>query len=513
MVFSSLEFIFIFLPVFMIAYAAARKEHRILVVFGGSVAAAIVIFHKFGYTKPHHVLLFLLAVFFLFKEANSASQVEYRNLVIFTGSVVFYSFGVREPVYIMLFLLTVLLNFIVGQFIEQSHYLKKLWLTFGILFNFWWLIFFKYWTFGTENINHFFHQSFTVKNIILPIGISFYTFQNVSYIIDVYRGKAKAEKNLINYGAYITMFPQLIAGPIVTYDHVSKELKSRIHTIQKVEDGLKTFTIGLGYKVLIANQIGGLWSDISAIGYESISSPLAWMGIFAYSFQLYFDFCGYSLMAIGLGRIMGFELPKNFDHPYLSLTMTDFWRRWHMTLGSWFRENIYIPLGGNRKGAKRMVFNTFVVWLFTGLWHGASWNFVLWGLVLFLIIMSEKYWTGKVLNRIKPLGHAYMILIIPVTWLLFAITDFHQLGIYFKRLLPFIPQKTFAVNDGDYVEYWAKYWKYFAAGLLFSTRIPEALYKKMKNSVITAAALIIVFWAAVYCMYRGLDDPFMYFRF
>lgn len=463
MVFSSLEFIFIFLPLFMIAYGAARRE--------------------------------------------------YKNLVIFAGSVIFYSLGVKKPVYIFLFLLTTLLNFIVAQFIENSRHAKKAWLFFGVAFNFWWLIFFKYWSFGTENINAVLHTGFTVKDIILPIGISFYTFQNVSYIADVCRGRAKAEKSLINYGAYISMFPQLIAGPIVTYDHVARELKSRRHTISKVEDGLKTFTIGLGYKVLIANQIGGLWSDISMIGYESISSRLAWLGIFAYSFQLYFDFCGYSLMAIGLGKIMGFNLPRNFDHPYLSLTMTEFWRRWHMTLGTWFREYIYIPLGGNRRGKAAQLRNTFIVWLFTGLWHGASWNFILWGLVLFAIIMTEKNWTGKVLNRIKPLGHAYMILIIPLTWLIFAITDFHELGVYFRRLIPFLPQKTFAIMDKDYVVYWEKYWKYFAAALIFSTRLPEKLYKRMKNSPFTVLVLLAVFWASVYCMYMGLDDPFMYFRF
>ncbi|MBP5578788.1 MAG: MBOAT family protein [Ruminococcus sp.] len=492
---------------------APEKRYRCDVVLVASAITGYVLFHDHGLFKPIPVLLFLIAVAFLLIQAANTTRIEYQNLVIFTGSVLFYSFGVKKPVYIMLFLLTVLLNFIVAQFIEESRYLKKLWLFFGIVFNFWWLIFFKYWTFGTENINHFFHQSFTLKDIILPIGISFYTFQNVSYIVDIYRGKAKAEKNLINYGAYITMFPQLIAGPIVTFDHVAKELKSRTHTMQQVDDGLKTFTIGLGYKVLIANQIGGLWSDISMIGYESISSGLAWLGIFAYSFQLYFDFCGYSLMAIGLGKVMGFELPRNFDHPYMSLTMTEFWRRWHMTLGSWFKDYIYIPLGGNRKGNGRMVFNMLIVWLFTGLWHGASWNFVLWGLVLFIIIMTEKFWTGKTLNRIKPLGHLYMLIIIPVTWLLFAITDFHELGIYFKRLIPFLPQKTYAVMDKDYVQYWAKYWKYFAAGLFFSTRIPEAVYKKIKNSIITAVLLILVFCAAVYCMYRGLDDPFMYFRF
>ncbi len=563
MVFSSLEFIFIFLPVFMIAYSASEKKYRnpvllisavivgivmfpimrlfaplpiliylasviwilyesctasekrfrCVVLIFGSAAAAFFLFHTLGYTKPLHIILYLLTVAILFRQVLISSRIEYQNLVIFTGSVVFYSFGVKKPVYILLFLLTVLLNFIVGQFIEHSKHTKKLWLLFGVLFNFWWLIFFKYWTFGTENINAIFHQSLTVKDIILPIGISFYTFQNVSYIADVYRGKAKAEKKLVNYGAYITMFPQLIAGPIVTYDHVAKELKKRRHSLHKVEDGLKTFTIGLGYKVLIANQIGGLWSDISTIGYESISSRLAWLGIFAYSFQLYFDFCGYSLMAIGLGKIMGFNLPRNFDHPYLSLTMTEFWRRWHMTLGTWFKEYIYIPLGGNRKGAAATIRNTFIVWLFTGLWHGASWNFILWGLVLFAIIMTEKNWTGKVLNKIKPLGHAYMFLVIPLTWLIFAITDFHELGIYFRRLLPFLPQKTYAILDKDYAKYWGMYWKYFLAGFIFSTTLPQKVYRKMKNSPFTAIVLLAVFWASVYCMYKGLDDPFMYFRF
>lgn len=463
MVFSSLEFIFIFLPVFLLVYAAVPKK--------------------------------------------------LKNTVILLGSVIFYSLGVKKPVYIVLFILTTMLNYIVGQFIEDFPKYKKPWLIFGIAFNFWWLIFFKYWTFGTENLNALLGTSFTLKDIILPIGISFYTFQNVSYIIDVYRRQTRAERSIINYGAYISMFPQLIAGPIVTYNTVAKQLRNRTHNIRKVEDGLKTFTIGLGYKVLIANQIGGLWSDISMIGFESISSPLAWMGIFAYSFQLYFDFCGYSLMAIGLGKIMGFDLPKNFDYPYMSLTMTEFWRRWHMTLGTWFKDYIYIPLGGNRKGKAAQIRNTFVVWLFTGLWHGASWNFVIWGLVLFAVIMSEKFWTGKFLNKHKAAGHLYMMLIIPVTWLIFAVTDFHELGIYFKRLLPFLPQKTYAVLDKDYVKYLGIYKTYFIAGILFSTRLPKKIYDKIKNSFVGVILLLAVFWASVYCMYKGLNDPFLYFRF
>lgn len=463
MVFSSLEFIFIFLPAFFIVYAVSKPK--------------------------------------------------YKNTVIFAGSVIFYSLGVKKFVYIALFLLTLLFNFIVAQFIENNRRTSRLWLTFGIIFNFWWLIFFKYWGFGTENLNAVFHGNLTVKNIILPIGISFYTFQNVSYIIDVYRKKAHAERNLINYGTYISMFPQLIAGPIVTYESVAAQLRKRSHSVKKVEDGLKTFTIGLGYKVLLANQISGLWSDISMIGYESISAKLAWMGIIAYSFQLYFDFCGYSLMAVGLGRIMGFELPKNFDYPYASVTMTEFWRKWHITLGSWFREYIYIPLGGNRKGKTAMIRNTFVVWLFTGLWHGASWNFVVWGLVLFGILMIEKNYIGNFMNRHKIVGHAYMILIIPLTWLLFAVTDFSQLGAYFSRLVDFSGKNGISVLKGDYVKYWDIYKKYFIAGIIFSTKLPEIIYKKIKGSVFCAMLLLTIFWASVYCMYKGMNDPFMYFRF
>ena len=236
-------------------------------------------------------------------------------------------------------------------------------------------------------------------------------------------------------------------------------------------------------------------------------------GIFAYSFQLYFDFCGYSLMAIGLGKLMGFDLPKNFDHPYTSLTMTEFWRRWHITLGSWFREYVYIPLGGNRKGSGRLVFNSFVVWLFTGIWHGASWNFIIWGLVLFAVIMSEKFWTGKFFNEHKAAGHIYMILLIPLTWLIFSITDLHQLGIYFKRLLPFIPQQTYAIAENDWLNHLIQYKTYFIAGILFSTKLPQKLYEKYKDTIVCSILLLAVFWAAVYCMYKGLNDPFMYFRF
>ena len=464
MVFSSLEFLFIFLPAFMLVYGLVPKK--------------------------------------------------YKNATIFAGSVIFYSVGaISRPVYILLFLLTILFNFIIGEFIYNFRKASKLWLTVGIVFNFWWLIFFKYTGFLFENINALFHAHLPVKDIILPIGISFYTFQSVSYLIDVYRRRARAESNFISYGAYISMFPQLIAGPIVKFRIVSRMLRHRRHTAAMIEEGLKTFTIGLGFKVLIANQIGGLWSDIGNIGFHSISAPLAWMGIIAYSFQLYFDFCGYSYMAIGLGKIMGFELPKNFDHPYMSLTMGEFWRRWHMTLGMWFREYIYIPLGGSRCGKLKTIRNYFIVWAFTGLWHGASWNFIIWGMVLFALIMLERFVIGKYLERFKVLGHLYMLFVIPLTWLVFAVTDISQLGVYFCRLLPFIPQQAYPVLEHDYLKYLGIYWKFFLAGAVFSTDLPERIYKKIKDTIAIKLVLLAVFWLSVYCIYKGMNDPFMYFRF
>lgn len=465
MVFSSLEFVFIFLPVCMIAYGLV--------------------------------------------------QYKYKNTVIFLGSLIFYAFGVAsKPIYILLFVITILFNFIIGQFIEAFRRSRRLWLTLGLVFNFIWLLFFKYTGFFFENLNALFSGlALPLKEIILPIGISFYTFQNVSYIVDVYRQKTAAEKNFINYGAYISMFPQLIAGPIVTYGTVAKQLRERSHSMKKVNDGLKIFTIGLGSKVLIANQIGGLWSDISAIGFESISTKLAWMGVFAYSFQIYFDFCGYSLMAIGLGRIMGFELPKNFDHPYTSITMTDFWRRWHITLGSWFREYVYIPLGGNRHGTAATVRNLLVVWLLTGFWHGASWNFVLWGFLLFVILVIEKFKIGGFLNKYKLVGHLYMIFLIPLMWLVFAVTDFSQLGVYFSRIFPMFSSKTAVVFKEDYIKYWGIYRNFFIAGVIFSTKLPQIIYNKIKNTVLEVIVLLLIFWASVYCMYKGMNDPFLYFRF
>ena len=284
-----------------------------------------------------------------------------RNAVLLIASLLFYAFG--EPVYVLLLLLSSVSNWALSLCIERRRGTRtaKLALAVSVLLNLGLLGFFKYADFFLTTVNGLFGLSLPLTGVRLPLGISFYTFQIISYLVDVYRRETKAEKSLISLGTYLCMFPQLIAGPIDNYHLIQEQLHKRKHSMVKVESGLKVFALGLAYKVLLANRVGHLWTEVTAIGYESISTPLAWMSIVAYSLQLYFDFYGYSLMAIGLGRMMGFDFPQNFNNPYMAVSMTDFWRRWHMTLGGWFREYVYIPLGGNRGGFAKTVRNMFVV--------------------------------------------------------------------------------------------------------------------------------------------------------
>ncbi|RGF58996.1 MBOAT family protein [Roseburia sp. AF34-16] len=463
-------------------------------------------------------IMYFMPVFFLVYYILPAS---YKNAWLFLASLGFYYYGVRgNPGYLLLMIMSVVVNFVAGKLIaaQKTKRARKAWLVVGVVYDLGWLILFKYLGFLIENLNALFgamHVKVQLEtwNLILPIGISFYTFQIISYLVDVYRRETKAEKSLISLGTYLCMFPQLIAGPIVNYHLIQEQLHKRKHSMEKVESGLKVFALGLAYKVLLANRVGHLWTEVTAIGYESISTPLAWMSIVAYSLQLYFDFYGYSLMAIGLGRMMGFDFPQNFNNPYMAVSMTDFWRRWHMTLGGWFREYVYIPLGGNRGGFAKTVRNMFVVWLLTGLWHGASWNFVLWGLLLFVLLFVEKAGLGKVLERHKALGHIYMILWIPLSWLVFVITDLSQLGIYLQKLFPFFGSTGTVLFQGDYLKYGKTYGIYLVLGILFATGVQEKLLKKNKNRLWVILLLLALFWASVYCMYLGMDDPFLYFRF
>lgn len=460
-------------------------------------------------------LLYFFPAFFLlyFITPNS-----WRNLVIFIGSSIFYFYGVIEnPAYILLILMSVVVNFLISQKLDKRHHqsVRKRWIYIGTFYNFGVLFVFKYLDFVTENLNRIVKWTdsgieLPYADLVLPIGISFYTFQISSYLFDVYRKKIPVERSMLKLGTYLCMFPQLIAGPIITYSQIKEELTERKHSFSNWENGIREFTIGLALKVLIANRVGGLWSQINAIGYESISTPLAWLGIFAFSFQIYFDFYGYSLMAKGLGEIMGFHFPDNFRNPYLACSMTEFFRRWHITLGSWFREYVYIPLGGNRKHHYR---NLCIVWFLTGLWHGAEWNYILWGLFCFLLIALEKAGMGKVWNRYPVLGHMYMLLMIPLSWLLFAVTDIGQIGVYLSRLFPFFGSMGSVVYAGDFVKYLNTYAVPLVAALFCCSGIPRKIYEARKNSFWTAFVLVILFWLCVYSMYIGLDDPFLYYQF
>ena len=466
-------------------------------------------------------LTFLFAFLPIFLILYYCSPAKYRNGLLFMGSLVFY--GIGEPLYLCLIICSVLVNLGIGLFIDRSERLsgKRLWLITGLLYNFGLLFFFKYTNFFLENINGVLklcHSGTQLKllELTLPLGISFYTFQIVSYIVDVYRGKVKADHSVISLGAYLCMFPQLIAGPIVVYSDIRRELHERTITIHNLDDGLKTFILGLGFKVLLANRVGTLWNEVCTIGFESISTPLAWLGSLAYSMQLYFDFCGYSLMAIGLGKMLGFTIPENFHHPYLSRSVTDFWRRWHITLGAWFREYVYIPLGGNRKGRIRTIVNLGIVWLLTGFWHGAAWNFILWGVFIFLLEILEKNLLLPVLNHksiaAHIFSHIYMILYILVSWTIFAISDFNQLAMYLARMFPFFGMGH-TLNSYDFVKYLTDYGVLLICCILFCTAGPEKLYHRFKNKLGGIVIALIIFWYSVYYLAIGMNNPFLYFRF
>lgn len=450
MIFSSFEFLFRFLPVFLLIY----------------------------YLAPAKL----------------------RNAVLFTGSIVFYAVG--EIRHVPLLLLCLLVNYLIGRLMyrdrdEGRGTRQTVLMIVALCYDFGMLFFFKY--------------SGLAKG--LPLGISFYTFQIAAYTIDVYRGKVPAEKSLIKLGTYLTMFPQLIAGPIINYSDVRRRLNGRSITPGQLEEGLKMLVLGLGSKVIIADRIGMLWNSIQSIGFASISTPLAWMGAFAYSIELYFDFAGYSMMAIGLGKMLGFEIPVNFKRPYVSKSVTEFWRRWHITLSRWFREYVYIPLGGNRKGKARTFFNLFVVWSLTALWHGAGYNFLIWGGMLLLLLLTEKLFLLKWLEKSKVLCHMYLLFVVPLTWVAFEVTDVRELGIYYMRMFPFFGQTGGTINPGDFVKYIGDYWSLFALGVIFATPIPTVFYRVFHKKWVGNIAVSVILALDMYYMAVSANNPFLYFNF
>ncbi|MDO5522014.1 MAG: MBOAT family protein [bacterium] len=361
-----------------------------------------------------------------------------RNMVLFLASLFFYAWG--EPVYVVIMLFSTVVDYTHGRMVN-SFLLKndrkkaKMVVASSMIINLCLLGFFKYSDFLIQNINSLFGTSIGLLELSLPIGISFYTFQTMSYTVDVYRGHAKVQRNIISFGTYVALFPQLIAGPIVQYKTIAEQLNHRRESFDQFSDGVVRFVTGLGKKVLLANSIGALWDQISVMDTASLPVATAWIGALAYTFQIYFDFSGYSDMAIGLGKMFGFEFLENFNYPYLSKSITEFWRRWHISLGSWFKEYVYIPLGGNRKGMKIQLRNIAIVWLLTGLWHGASWNFVLWGAYFGVLLLIEKLVLLRWLGKTKAIvGHIYTMFFVIVSWVIFAFEDISKAGNYLHAM-------------------------------------------------------------------------------
>lgn len=440
-------------------------------------------------------LVFLFRFLPVFLILYYATPVNWRNFVLLAASIIFYGCG--DLRYLPLIAVSVWVNCVVvwGIYLCDRQAVKRKLLLAGLICaNVGLLMFFKY------------------SHYPMPLGISFYTFTVLSYAIDVYSGSAPAKHSIVDAGVYMVMFPKMVSGPIAGYRDMCTEIKKRSATARDMEEGTVLLTIGLGFKVILANHFGMLWHDICSAGFESISTPLAWMGVAGYSAQLFFDFQGYSLMAIGIGRLLGFHLPQNFRHPYRAKTVGEFYRRWHITLGQWFKKYLYIPLGGNRKGMVRTIGNLLLVWLVTGIWHGATLNFFIWGLLLGVLIVGEKFLWGKKLQESRVLGRLYICTVIPLTWIVFAVDNREQLGVYFTRLFPLWGSPDY-VRAADFVRYLRNYTPFFILALVVSLPFMDKLYKKYHNRMAFKLVLFAVFAVCIYELANGLNNPFLYFRF
>lgn len=463
MIFSSLEFIFIFLPILLIIY----------------------------YITPN----------------------KYRNYVLLFGSIIFYFIGVKDhQAYMLLLAISVIINYFIGRLIGKNKKYSKIMLIFGIIYNLSFLFVFKYYDFVVSIISKISTKEIKTLNLTLPLGISFYTFQVIGYLIDVYKEKYDPEKSILNFSTNMIFFEKIISGPIVQFDDIKKQLEGRPYKLSKFIQGVRYFIVGLGLKTIIADNIGIMWNDILMIGIESISTPLAWLGIFTYAFEIYFDFWGYSVMAQGIGKMFGIDIPDNFNLPYLSKSFTEFFRKWHITLGTWFKNYIYIPLGGNRKGTIRTLLNLFIVWVITGLWHGANWNFIIWGIFIWILIVNEKLWLKKYLDKYPIIGHIYMMFFIPLTWTIFNITNLSQLNIMFEKLFPFFGSNE-VIDNLDFVKYIKDYGILMIISLICSTKLPKNLIEGKEYNWIEIVTLLAIFWLSVYLLYTGLSNPFLYFSF
>ena len=453
-------------------------------------------------------LPFVLAVYYI-------TPKKFRNLTLFIVDLVFYAWG--EPWLVVLMLVSIMLNYTAGILIginREKKSLSKFIFILALILNLGLLGFFKYIGFIGETLNMVMpFLNIPILEIALPIGISFYTFQTMSYTIDVYKNTVKVQKNIITFGTYVSLFPQLIAGPIVRYEDVAEQLMHRKETLQEFTDGVKLFLIGLSKKVLLANEMGNLWDAVRESGTQS-GALGSWVGIIAYTFQIYFDFCGYSEMAMGLGKMFGFDFLKNFDYPYISKSITEFWRRWHISLGTWFREYVYIPLGGNRKGLSRQIINIAVVWFLTGLWHGASWNFILWGLYFGVLLMIEKLFMLKVLKKAPAIiSHIYSIIIILFGWVLFYFEDLGEMGVFLSRMFG----SDGFMMSGDISTTIISYIPLLIAAAVTSTPLISKIYHKIKSKpvlyVIDNAGCVLALLLCTAALVSSDYNPFLYYKF
>ena len=445
------------------------------------------------------------------------SPLKWRNGVLLIFNLIFYGWG--EPTYIILMVFTITADYVAGllvaRFKDQGRdRAARTAVAAALVLNLAILFFFKYWDLIADTLRGFGLDVLPALGLSLPIGISFYTFQTMTYPVDLYRGDAGVQKNLVNFGTFVTLFPQLIAGPILKYKELADQVDQRTYRVEQFAGGVHIFVIGLGKKVLLANNLGQLWDAYKALPTEELTVLGAWLGVAAFSLQLYFDFSGYSDMAIGLGRMLGFEFLKNFDYPYISRSVTEFWRRWHISLGSWFREYVYIPMGGNRVSGGRLCFNLLVVWGLTGLWHGASWNFLLWGLCFGVLLILEKLWLKQWIDRWpRALQHLYTLFLVLVSWAIFAVEDFGQLGGYLSAMFGLAGG---GLADGAFRYYLGSYGLSLLAACVASTPLMAGLWRRLPQRAERVLLPVVILAGLLLCTAYLVDatyNPFLYFRF
>lgn len=440
-----------------------------------------------------------------------------RNAVLLAASLLFYFWG--ERLYTAIMFLSTAVDFTHGILVERykrrgNDRAARRTVASSMIFNLAILFFFKYWDFIAGSLQSCGLSFMPVLGIHLPIGISFYTFQTMSYTVDVYRGDARAQRSIVNFGTFVTLFPQLIAGPILKYKDLGDQIDERTTSAEKFAYGVRLFTIGLAKKLLIANNVGLLWDEISGRSLASLSTGAAWLGVLAYTFQIYFDFSGYSDMASGLGAMFGFEFPANFRYPYISQSVTEFWRRWHISLSTWFREYLYFPLGGSRCSKGRMVFNLFCVWAATGIWHGASWNFLFWGLYFWAVLMLEKLFLGKALEKApRPVRHLYTMFIVMIGWAIFAIEDFALLRGFLGVMFGIGGAGAGDAAAGFLLR---EYLPVLCIAALASTPLGAKLYERLPEKAARPVSLVLLALGLTLCtasLVAGTYNPFLYFRF